>query len=526
MSENNTPLFSLVYTSVRPQIIPQVYKLWNSRSIRHDIEWCIALDDGDTASLAAAEALPKVFVDPETGATTSVKIAINKGPRNCNAGWNAATEISTGKVIIAVADDFTPPQGWDESLLALEPKSWINEDRVIHINDGYVRDLCTLAILTRTRYDKFGYLWYPKYQSMFNDTEFTETAYRDGVVIEAMHLLFEHMHPDCGKRERDDTDRAHASQERWNSGEMLFKFRKARGFPLDDGPKAPKYTPETEEKPASDKNDRYVAYMQVTRDDICLFEVCKRLAEEGVVDFFFAQPNQYWSGEPIEEQFEHEVDGVAEQLRKLGLNVQQKIFDVQRYRFGSDDRLTVETRVRNDSLAWIRSSGFHNILIIDGDELWMRGTLDMIKPYVEQGHTAISTYMVPVIGLPGYPVDSATDLAVVYIGGNLNFKSCRTPTIRQTIITFPRIYHFTGTRRTMEETIVKHRRSGHYDDPDYDFEGWLKNVLPNVKPGLQNAHMYKKYQIWPSVRDWRFDELQHIPQSLYPYLGLSSVLPK
>jgi len=134
--------------------------------------------------------------------------------------------------------------------------------------------------------------------------------------------------------------------------------------------------------------------------------------------------------------------------------------------------------------------------------------------------------MIPVIGLPGYPIEFAQDLAVVYIGGNLNFKSCRTPTIRQTIIPFPRIYHFTGTRRTMEETIVKHRRSGHYDDPDYDFEGWIKNILPNVQPGLKNAHMYKKYQIWPSVRDWRSDEVSQIPSSLIRYLGSPGIFGK
>jgi hypothetical protein len=500
-----------------------VVELWNSRSKLHDIEWCIAVDEGDAASLEEAQ-LQRV-VNPLYEHTT-VKVTVNKGPKNCNAGWNAAAEISTGKIIIAVADDFTPPQYWDELLLALEPKTWPDEDRVIHINDGYVRDLCTLAIFTRTRYDKFGYLWYPKYQSMFNDTEFTEVAYRDGVVIEAMHLLFEHIHPDCGKRERDNVDRAHASQERWNAGEMLFKFRKARGFPLDDGPKAPVYTPEMEAKPEVQKNDEFVAYMQVTQDDLCLLEVCKRLAEEGVKIFFFAQPNEYWSGEAIDDVYKGEVDKVAEQVQALGLTVHQKIFDVKKYRFTGDDRLTVETRVRNDSLAWVRSQGYHKILIVDGDELWMRGTLEMLQPYIEQGHTAISTYMIPVIGLPGYPIEMAQDLAVVYIGGTIIFKSCRTPTLRQTVIPFPRIYHFTGTRRTMEETIKKHRRSGHYDDPDYDFEGWLKDILPNVKPGLKNAHMYKKYQIWPSVRDWRSDEIQQLPVSLHPYLGLPDTITK
>ena len=524
MAELTTPLFSLVYTSVRPKFIKQVVDLWNSRSIHHDIEWCIATDEGDTESLAAAGVATGDAV--RAGHCRSAKVGVNTGPKDCTAGWNAAAALSTGKVLIAVADDFIPPPGWDEALLAIEPKSWIDEDRVIHVNDGYVKELCTLAILTRTRYDRFGYLWYPKYKSMFCDTEFTEVAYRDGVVIEAMHLLFEHMHPDCGKRDRDDTDRTHASQERWNTGEMLFKFRKTRGFPLDDGPKAPVYTTDNPAPAAVDKKDRFVAYLQVTRDDLCLLEVCKRLGEEGVTDIFFAQPDEYWSGEPIEDVYKDEVATVATELRALGFSVQQKSFHVSKYRFASDDRLTVETRLRNDSLAWIRSQGFHHILIVDGDELWMRGTLEMLKPYIEQGHQAISTYMIPVIGLPGYPIEFAQDLAVVYIGGNLNFKSCRTPTIRQTIIPFPRIYHFTGTRRTMEETIVKHRRSGHYDDPDYDFEGWIKNILPNVQPGLKNAHMYKKYQIWPSVRDWRSDEVSQIPSSLIRYLGSPGIFGK
>lgn len=521
MAETTVPLFSLVYTSVRPKVIPQIVELWNSRSKLHDIEWCIATDAGDNESFLAANSATHAAVFEKK--CRSAHVTINNGPKNCNAGWNAAAEISTGKIIIAVADDFTPPQNWDELLLSLEPKTWPDEDRVIHTNDGYVRDLCTLAILTRTRYDKFGYLWYPKYQSMFNDTEFTEVAYRDGAVIEAMHLLFEHMHPDCGKRERDDIDRAHASKERWNAGEMLFKFRKARDFPLDDGPKAPKYTPEVEAKPEIQKTDRFVAYMQVVKDDLCLLEVCQRLAEEGVTDFFFAQPNEYWSGEIVEDVYKAEVDTVAEQVRALGHTVQQKVFDVKKYRFAGDDRLTVETRVRNDSLAWIREHGYHKILIVDGDELWMRGTLEMLQPYIEQGHHVISTYMIPVIGLPGYPIEFAKDLAVVYIGGNITFKSCRTPTVRQTVIPFPRIYHFTGTRRTMEDTILKHRRGGHYDDPDYDFEGWLKDILPNVHAGMKNAHMYKKYQIWPAVRAWRKSELiQHIPQTLHAYLAVDT----
>jgi hypothetical protein len=127
--------------------------------------------------------------------------------------------------------------------------------------------------------------------------------------------------------------------------------------------------------------------------------------------------------------------------------------------------------------------------------------------------------MIPVIGVPGYPVDAATDVAVVYVGQDVRFKVCRSPFIQQTVVFRPLIYHFTGTRKGMDETVKKHRRGGHYDDPDYDFEGWIKDKLPNIKPGMTDAHMYKPRQIWPRVRAWRLDELAQMPAAVRPFLG-------
>ena len=188
-----------------------------------------------------------------------------------------------------------------------------------------------------------------------------------------------------------------------------------------------------------------------------------------------------------------------------------------------DTRILVETRVRNESLNWIRSLGYRHILVVDSDELWIRGTLNIVKGYVEQGHKAISVHMIPVIGVPGYPVDMATDVAVVYVGPDVVFKVCRSPYIPQSIIYRPLIYHFTGTRKGMDETIKKHRRGGHYDDPDYDFEGWIRDKLPAIRPGMVNAHMYKPRQIWPRVRAWRPDELAQMPESVRAYLGSETV---
>ena len=509
----NAPIFSLAFTSVRPHIMPQVLELWNTRSKLNQHEWCIGIDEGNAECLVAAKALAEKW--------PNVKVVINTGAKTCVGGWNAAAAATTGKVIIAVADDFLPPQNWDELLLSIEPKDWIDKEHVIKTEDGYVHNIFVLSILTRKRYERFGYLFYPKYLSLFCDTEFGEVATRDGVVIEANHLLFEHLHPDCFKRQRDGADMTHASKERWNAGEMLFNFRRAQGFPVDDGPMAEKYAAEQAAKKLSapKTNDRFVAYLQVTKDDLCLLDVCNRLVEEGVHDFCFCQPDQYWSGESVEAQNSVEIAAVMDALKASGQTVHHKVFHVDSYRMPGDTRILVETRVRNESLSWIRSLGYKHILVVDGDELWMRGTLEIVRAYVEQGHKAISVHMIPVIGVPGYPVDGAMDVAVVYVCPEVTFKVCRSPYIPQTIVYRPLIYHFTGTRKGMEETVLKHRRGGHYDDPDYDFEGWIKDKLPNIKPGMKDAHMFKPRQIWPRVRAWRPDELEQMPPATRPFLG-------
>lgn len=788
------PLFSLVYTSVRPNCILPVYNMWMQRAKNPTaIEWVINTHKGyNPQATAVAEALAAERPD-------HVKSVVNTGLPNCVTGWNNAAAHSRGMVIIAVADDFIPPVGWDESLLALKPDNWWLDDHVVHVEDGYVHDIMVLSMLTRKRYERFGYVFYPKYVSMFCldpetpvwmgdltfrpagsvqvgdsvigterrfgktgdgkqkrsflaatrvtkthartadrvrltlrsgrtlvctpdhlwaykadgrlagstakvpalalkngpikiengfvygeprrhrkllhvvdptprldltvesarelgwlagmmdgegcfpvisqslsvnpaicaeirrillkhgfefsendyvdkrytrktgrehrqinftltggrdayvrfinhvqplkrasdaalkrilsarftepdeiesitplgegpvvclstltgnfiaggylshncDTEFTEVARREGVVIEAKHLLFEHMHPDCAKRPRDHNDVLHASKANWNTGEMIFNFRKAAGFPVDDGPRAvAEGAAPAPTGPASAPGDiKFAVYMQVIKDDFCLYEVCRRMMDEGCLDFFWAVPDTYWSGEAVSVDEHATLGPILGRLRSEGARVNMRVFKVANYRIGSESRITVETRLRNDSLAWVRESGFPHVLIVDGDELWKPGTLDIVRPFVIEGHAAISVGMTPVMGTPGYPVDGAGDVAVVYIGPSCTFRVCRSPSVQQTIIHLPQVIHFTSTRKTAEENIAKHRRSGHYDDPEYAFEDWIANKLPKAQPGLQDAHMYTKRSIWPVLRNWRPEELAIIPASLHPFLG-------
>lgn len=499
------PIFSLNYTSCRADTIQSAVAMWRDRADHPDtIEVVVSVDGNNPNAIEAARLVPnaKVIIQPDP-------------PFNCVRGWNAGAAITTGKVIINMADDFSPPQHWDTLLLQLNPPNWIDGEFVVHTEDGYVHDIAVLSIATRKRYERFGYMLYPGYESMFSDTEFTTVAYRDGVVIQAKQLLFEHMHCDCGKRPKDQHDVVHGGKDRWNRGEMLFNYRKQTGFPIDDGPKA-----NVDVSARNADEIRFAVYIQATKDDFCLYEVCRRMMDEGAHDFFFCVPSQYWSGKatPLEEIAQ--VRSIADRIKAEGASVNLQVFDVSQYRFPGDSRIAVETRVRNDTLGWIRRSGFQHILIVDGDELWVKGLLEKVKDVVLTSKpSCISAPMIPVVGFPGYPVHQASDRAVIYIDGTTTFRECRSPATEHFLLNNGIVIHFTACRKTLQEVIDKHRASGHYDDPEYDFEGWIKNVLPNLKPGWKGAHMYRRYQIWPTVRNWTTEELTHIPQNLHQYLG-------
>jgi hypothetical protein len=172
----------------------------------------------------------------------NAKIVVqNHEPFNAVKAWNEAAKSSTGKVLVMISDDFVPPKEWDSQLVGLK-SNWIDERWVVRVNDcnnSSVNKPITLPILTRARYEELGYVFWHEYESMFSDTEFTDHAKLDGIVLDARTMLFEHLHPTCFKRNRDSVDDVHASTQRWNSGQAIYNKRKANGFKVvqDQKPK-------------------------------------------------------------------------------------------------------------------------------------------------------------------------------------------------------------------------------------------------------------------------------------------------
>jgi hypothetical protein len=174
-------LLSLIHaTRGRPAQALAARAVWLERAEEPErIEHLFVFDEEDEISRQTFSTFPHVMVSP---GGSSVR------------AWNAGAEVSTGQVLVQLSDDWVPPSGWDRKILeALGP---LSEPKVLAVSDGHRRDrLLCLAILTRARYGQQGWMFYPGYQSVWSDNEFTHRAYADQVVVEARDLIFEHRHP-------------------------------------------------------------------------------------------------------------------------------------------------------------------------------------------------------------------------------------------------------------------------------------------------------------------------------------------
>lgn len=221
--------FALCYTTKRPWMVESVCKEWISKASKLGlVDFYVTYDD-DTVVLP--------YLDDWKAMGLKV-FCQNVPPFNCVKGWNLAAEKSEDEsILIMVSDDFLPPAAWDEKLINIEPINWFDDDYVVAVNDGNNSSVdrpLTIPIITRKRYQRFGYVYHPTYESLFCDTELTTVARSENRVIDAKTILFDHRHPTCFKRTADIVDAVHASPERWASGQANYTRRSKLGFPINE----------------------------------------------------------------------------------------------------------------------------------------------------------------------------------------------------------------------------------------------------------------------------------------------------
>jgi hypothetical protein len=171
---------------------------------------------------------PLVAEFPAWGA---VRVVCNRGPDTNVAQINAAACQTRGRLLVGIMDDLFPPEHWDTLLVAAVPG--LDGEYVIHCDTGSPMDdeLINAGAMTRARFKRTGYLVYPGYESMYCDNDLSAKARRDGVVIAARHIRFEHRHPVFNLAEWDSVYGSQNRPKAYEIGAGLFKLREAAGFP-------------------------------------------------------------------------------------------------------------------------------------------------------------------------------------------------------------------------------------------------------------------------------------------------------
>jgi glycosyltransferase involved in cell wall biosynthesis len=219
--QDQAPAFSLCHATARLDSWQKAAQAWRDKCDNPDkVEYILAVDEGTNVG-PLIEQLP----------FPNSRIVVNTKRRCSVDAWNEAAKASTGKFLINVADDLRPCNHWDAELLRAIPN--LNQPCVLDVDTGgAAAGLLPFSFLTRKYLehltDAYGYeggFFYPAYRGMYCDTEFTDLVRRDGILINARHLYFEHLHPFFQKGEMDATYHRQNAPEEYSYGKMIYDQR-------------------------------------------------------------------------------------------------------------------------------------------------------------------------------------------------------------------------------------------------------------------------------------------------------------
>ena len=207
------PVISLLHaTRGRPKMAADARRLWLNRAAHPDrVEHLFAID----------------FDDAESVPLCVYRHVIQTSKEGASVGaWNLAAAASCGDILVQINDDFEPPMHWDKQLEAAfandeEP----NKPAVLRVSDGHrTDDLLCIAVMNRARYQQQGFFLHPRFKSVFSDDFHSWSAYRDGIVIDASHIVIQHHHPFFNEGKGwDQIYEVHNSPERYRQGAAIFQ---------------------------------------------------------------------------------------------------------------------------------------------------------------------------------------------------------------------------------------------------------------------------------------------------------------
>lgn len=202
-------------TRSRPEKAAAVIQniLMNAEHAEFSVLMAIDSDDSTMADFVLQNGVEAAY-----GTSKSKIEAINRDiPAD---GWD---------ILINVSDDqlFTV-KGFDLDILIAMGN---NTDQFLHFPDGFVNErLCTMTIIGKKYYDRFGYVYHSDYASLWCDNEAQEEAIRLGCYKYVDKHIFIHNHP-AWIGGKVDAQLEH-TQKFYRQDERTYRKRRLLNFPI------------------------------------------------------------------------------------------------------------------------------------------------------------------------------------------------------------------------------------------------------------------------------------------------------
>ncbi len=162
------------------------------------IEHCLAFEESDTEVIQefGIELPNKIFSkDGKSKCVSTSPESDSSAIRN----WNAAASIASGKILFLIADDTIPFRGWDSEVTKIF--SGLDNERpyFLKISDNRCTPqneedglLPRHPILNRKMYEKFGWVFNPKFSGGGADDELLIVGIRDNCLVDARQIRIHH----------------------------------------------------------------------------------------------------------------------------------------------------------------------------------------------------------------------------------------------------------------------------------------------------------------------------------------------
>jgi hypothetical protein len=211
-------------TRGRRHVFKNTFDLYyNMLSGKHDYEFRVTMDVDDN-SMNTQEIFD--FLD----AKKNVTYCYGENKSKIQA-INANMKDAEFDVVLLASDDMIPKvHDYDDIIMQAYAEHYPEYDGAVWFNDGRAgAALCTLSILGKKLYDRFGYIYHPDYVSLWCDNEFHEVCHLWGKMTYVDRVIIQHAWTDV-----TGGDPLHVRNESFHDRDRrMYEARKGSGFPTE-----------------------------------------------------------------------------------------------------------------------------------------------------------------------------------------------------------------------------------------------------------------------------------------------------